>query len=308
MTARALVTGASGFLGRALVPALLALDETVVAIGRKACPFASHPGLIWRQVDLAEPTAPLGEILHGVDTIYHLSWSTIPADADLAPSEDARVNIVGSLRLLESIERGASPRVIFASSGGAIYGRLLQIPAPEEHPLNPLSAYGVSKRTVEAYLDLFANSAGIRPASLRIGNVFGPGQATSRPFGAVTQFTNSALSGKPIAMFGDGAVVRDYVYIDDAVDALVRAGHAANTSSVLNIGSGEGRSLNDIIAVLQKHVDKPIMVERKPARPFDVPVSVLDAARARREIGWSTQVSFEEGVARTLASLAKVAT
>lgn len=308
MTARALVTGASGFLGRALVAALLALDETVVAIGRGTCPFAPHPRLIWRRVDLAESAAPLLEILPGVDTIYHLSWSTIPADADLAPSEDARVNIVGSLRLLESIARGARPRVVFASSGGAIYGRLLQIPAPEEHPLNPLSAYGVSKRTVEAYLDLFARSAGIRPISLRIGNVFGPGQDTARPFGAVTHFTKSAFLGAPFVMFGDGAVVRDYVYIDDAVAALVRAGHAENLSSVLNIGSGEGRSLNDIIAVLQKLVHKPIMVERKPARPFDVPVSVLDATRARREIGWSTQVSFEEGVARTLASLAKNAT
>jgi UDP-glucose 4-epimerase len=307
MTARALVTGASGFLGRALVPALLALDETVVAIGRKACPFAPHPRLIWRQVDLAEPT-PLSEIVRNVDTIYHLSWSTIPADADLAPSEDARINIVGSLRLLETIAREASPRVIFASSGGAIYGRLLQIPAPEEHPLNPLSAYGVSKRTVEAYLGLFKTSANIHSSSLRIGNLFGPGQDTVRPFGAVTQFTKSALSDVPILMFGDGSIVRDYVYIDDAVDALVRAGHAENASSVLNIGSGEGHSLNDIVAVLQKHTQKPIMVERRPARSFDVPVSVLDASRAWREIGWSPRVSFKEGVARTFASLAKIAT
>ncbi|MGH6846374.1 MAG: GDP-mannose 4,6-dehydratase, partial [Methylocella sp.] len=123
-----------------------------------------------------------------------------------------------------------------------------------------------------------------------------------------SQFCKKALAGAPIRMFGDGAVVRDYVYIDDAVDALVRGGHTEASSAALNIGSGEGRSLNGIVAVLQKLLAKPIMVEREPGRPFDVPVSVLDSAKARAELGWSARVSFEEGVARTLASMAKAVT
>ncbi|MEJ0095249.1 MAG: NAD-dependent epimerase/dehydratase family protein [Methylocella sp.] len=306
MTGRTLVTGASGFLGRALVPALLASGDTVVAVGRKACPFAPHPRLLWRQVDLVDSAAPLKEILAGVDTIYHLSWSTIPADASLTPSEDARVNIVGSLRLLENIEQGTRPRFVFASSGGAIYGRLIQTPASEDHPLNPLSAYGVSKRTVEAYLDFFAASDAIRAVSLRIGNLFGPGQDATRLFGAITHFSRSALAGVPIVIFGDGGNVRDYVYIDDAVDALTRAGRTETSSRALNIGSGEGRSLNEIIAVLQKLLQRPLVVERRAARSFDAPVSVLDPSRARREIGWSTQEPFEEGVLKTMASLAKM--
>jgi UDP-glucose 4-epimerase len=144
--------------------------------------------------------------------------------------------------------------------------------------------------------------------SLRIGNLFGPGQETARLFGVVAHFSKRALAGVPIRMFGDGAVVRDYVYIDDAVEALMRAGHTEDTSVALNIGSGKGHSLNDIVAVLQKHLAKPIMVEREPARPFDVPVSVLDPAKARHELGWSARVSFEEGVARTLARMAKAVT
>ncbi len=276
MTVRALVTGASGYLGRALVPVLLDLGETVIATGRRACPFPPHSRLIWRQVDLAESVSSLREILRGVNMIYHLSWSTIPSDSNLAPSEDARVNIIGAVRLLESVERGVNPRVVFASSGGTVYGRLFQTPASEEHPLNPLSAYGVSKRAVESYLDFFARLGKIRPISLRIGNVFGPGQDSTRPFGAVTHFTRNALSGAPVGLFGDGSVVRDYVYIDDAVDALVRAGHAAHASHALNIGSGEGRSLNDVVAALQMHFDEPIKVEHMPVRPFDVPVSVLE--------------------------------
>src|ERR1700719_1776881 len=240
MSVRALVTGASGFLGRALVPALLAAGESVVATGRKTCPFAPHPRLIWRQADLADPAAPLAGILRGVDTIYLWGGSTIPADSNQAPSEDARINIVGSLRLLESVERGTSPRFVFASSGGTVYGRLVKAPAPEEHPLRPLSAYGVSKLSVEAYLDLFTSFGAIRPVSLRIGNLFGPGQETQRLFGAVSHFSKQALAGAPIRMFGDGAIVRDYVYINDAVKAVVRSGHTQASSAAPNLGRRAG--------------------------------------------------------------------
>ncbi len=306
MTGRALVTGASGYLGRALVRALLAAGETVIAVGREASPFAPHPRLSWRAIDLTDPAAPLPKITAGVDWIFHLSWSTVPAEASISPSQDAQ-NIIGSLRLLESIKTEASPRFVFASTGGAIYGRLRHAPAAEDHPLNPISAYGVSKRAVEAYLDLFAAANGVRPVSLRMGNLFGPGQNPARLFGAVTQFSKAALTGAPIVLFGDGSTVRDYVYIDDAVDALMRAARAQHSSRALNIGSGEGRSLNDIIAVLESHLQRPLQVKRQPPRAFDAPVSILNSSRARRELGWATQVSFEDGVVSTLKSLAKSA-
>ncbi len=299
------MTGASGFLGRALVPALLAAGEMVVAVGRRDNPFDAHPRLTWRRLNLSDPAAPLAEAVRGAETIYHLSWSTVPAEASLAPSEDARENIVGSLRLIESIAAGEKPRFVFASSGGTIYGRLQKIPAPEDHPLNPISAYGLSKRTVEAYLDLFADSGALRPVSLRIGNLFGPGQDPARLFGAVTQFARAALAGEPIVLFGDGSTVRDYVYIDDAVDALMTAARAGEASRALNIGGGMGRSLNDIIRIIEKHMQKPVAVDRRAARAFDAPVSILDCSRARREIGWSAQVPFEEGVLRTLKCLAR---
>jgi UDP-glucose 4-epimerase len=305
MTGKALVTGASGFLGRALVKTLLARGEWVVAVGRRSSPFAPHPRLIWERIDLGDTVAPLNRILCGVGTIYHLSWSTIPAEANVAPSADARDNIVGSLRLIESIASQASVRFVFASSGGAVYGPLVQERAAEDHPLNPLSAYGVSKRAVESYLDYFAASASIRPVSLRIGNLFGPGQDAARLFGAITHFTRNALCGKPIVLFGDGSNVKDYVYIDDVVNALILAAQTEGTPRVLNIGSGEGHSLNDIIAVIEKFLQRSIAVEHRPARPFDPPVCVLDPSCARREIGWSAKVSFEEGIARTLKSLAE---
>jgi UDP-glucose 4-epimerase len=305
MTGKALVTGASGFLGRALVKALLARGECVVAVGRRSSPFAPHPSLIWKQIDLLDSAVPWREILSGVKTIYHLSWSTIPAEANMAPSGDAQDNIVGSVRLIESLASQSPVRFIFASSGGAVYGPLVEERAAEDHPLSPLSAYGVSKRAVECYLDYFAVSSAIRPVSLRIGNLFGPGQDTARLFGAITHFTRNALCGKPIVLFGDGSNVKDYVYIDDVVDALILAAQTDHTPRILNIGSGVGHSLNDIIAAIEKFLQRPIAVERRPARPFDPPVCVLDPSCARRELGWSPRVSFEEGIARTLKSFAE---
>lgn len=302
MTGNALVTGASGFLGKALVKALLAHGETVIAIGRRPSPFVAHSRLMWRQIDLMGDV-PLKQILSGVGTVYHLSWSTVPAEASLVPSKDARENIVGSLRLLESISSDQHVRFVFASSGGTVYGRLLQTRAKEDHPLNPISAYGISKRTVEAYLDLFAASVGLRPVSLRMGNLFGPGQDQNRLFGVVTQFARSALSGVPIILFGDGSNVRDYVYIDDAVEALMRAARVEHSPRALNIGSGEGHSLNEIISILEKHLQISIKVERRAARAFDAAISVLDPSLAFQEIGWSPKVPFEEGIVHTLKCL-----
>lgn len=283
----------------------MAKGETVIATGRNRCPFAPHPRLIWKQADLSLSSTPFAELLNGADTIYHLSWSTIPADSNLAPAEDARINILGSLHLLGAIAAGSNTRFVFASSGGTVYGRLTQVPATEDHPLQPLCAYGVSKRAVEAYLDLFAAFGAISPVSLRMGNLFGPGQGTARLFGAISHFSKRALTGVPIHIFGDGGMVRDYVYIDDAVEALLAAGNARFSSPALNIGSGQGRSLNDIVAVLERTLGRPIAVERWPARPFDVPVSVLDPAKAQHELCWKPCISFEEGLARTLESMAK---
>lgn len=300
-----LVTGAGGFLGRALVEALLARGEVVRATSRTAPARGEpRPGLIWHRLDLGTDGAGWRDCLEGVETIYHLAWSTIPSESSLDPVGDARVNLVGSVALLEAAATVApGARVVFASSGGTVYGPLRQVPADEAHALRPISAYGVSKRAVEAYLELYGDQGRLRPASLRISNVFGPGQGSGRLFGAVTQFARRALSGEPIVMFGDGSTVRDYIYRDDAVEALLRAGAEPAAEGAFNIGTGRGASLLDIVAVLERTLGRPIAVERRPARPVDVPVSVLDPSRARRELGWTARTEFKEGVARTLDAM-----
>jgi UDP-glucose 4-epimerase len=300
---KVLVTGATGFLGQALVSRLLAADHDVIATLHRHVPPQQHPSLHWRKLDLSDPHADCSELVAGVELIYHLAWSKVPSEADRELAEDARVNIVGSLRLIEALRSLARPpRIVFASSGGTVYGVLSQIPAPEDHPLQPISAHGVSKRAVEAYLEMMSRERGLQAVSLRMGNVYGPGQGIERPFGAVAHFAHMALDGKPILIFGNGSTTRDYLYIDDAVDALMCAGLASGQGNY-NIGTGIGHSLSDIVAIIATHLGRDVPFQRHPSRAFDVPISILDASRARQTFAWAPQVTLEDGIAKTLHHL-----
>jgi len=298
---RILVTGAGGFLGRSLVHRLRADGHHILATGRGASPFPPDDGVVWHPLDLSVP-APAWPDLEGVELVYHLAWSTIPASANREPTEDVRVNVMGSLRLFEALPADARPRIVFTSSGGTVYGVLKRVPADEDHPLNPISAYGVSKRAVEAYLDVFSHETGRSAISLRIGNLYGPGQATDKMFGAVTQFSRLVLGGTPITMFGDGSITRDYVYIDDVVEALLLAA-GSDFAGCLNIGTGEGHSLNAVAQAVGSALDTTPVVTHQPLRRFDVPVSVLDCRRAEDLLRWRATTSLADGVAHTLRYL-----
>jgi UDP-glucose 4-epimerase len=297
---KVLVTGATGFLGRALVSRLLKDGHWVTATAREYRPPQRHKAPDWKRLDLSDPRSDWSELLAGVELIYHLAWSKVPSEADRELAEDARVNIVGSLRLIEALRSMARPRrIVFASSGGTVYGVLSQIPATEDHPLRPISAHGISKRAVEAYLEVISRERGLQAVSLRMGNVYGPAQGLARPFGAVAHFAHLAVAGKPIRIFGDGSVTRDYLYIDDAVDALIRAGFGSGQGNY-NIGTGIGHALSDIVAIIATHLGRDLPLERHPSRAFDVPVSILDASRARQTFGWEARVTLEDGIVKTL--------
>jgi UDP-glucose 4-epimerase len=300
---RAVVTGASGFMGRALIHALLAQGHSVIATAAGSTRSIDHPRLRWERLDLGEPNAGWKLILGGADVIYHLAWSTVPSEASRAPVEDARVNIVGSLSLIQAV-RDAQPaaRIVFASSGGTVYGALSTIPATEDHPLRPMSAHGVSKLAVESYLEVARRESGLSSISLRIGNLYGPGQSRDRMFGAVTQFALRALFGEPIRIFGDGSVTRDYVFIDDVVDALTLAGNSCHTGP-FNIGTGVGHSLNDVAKIVAAEAGHELAIERLGGRAFDVPVSILDPSRANAALGWQARMTFKEGVRKTLDAM-----
>jgi UDP-glucose 4-epimerase len=161
----------------------------------------------------------------------------------------------------------------------------------------------VSKLSIEKYLALYRDLWGVDGVSLRISNTYGPGQDVTRNFGAISTFAARATRGEPITIFGDGSIIRDYVYIDDVVEAMIAAGRLRGGAPVINIGSGYGKSLNDIVAALSVLLGRPISVNYIAKRDFDVPVSVLDISLARQILDWTPRISFEAGVELTLQSL-----
>lgn len=299
----ALVTGGRGFIGSHLMKALIAQGVSVVATTRR-WPLEldqAQPGVEWRGLDVASRRSWDDLFATPIDQVYHLGWSTIPSSADLDPASDMQDNVISSLHMLDAIRAsGQKPRVVFASSGGTVYGPPQTVPVMEDHPLRPVSAYGVGKVALERYIDIYNARHGLDAIALRIGNPYGPGQDVSRQFGVVTTFAYRALRGAPLEIFGDGGHVRDYLYIDDLVAALVAAGARRGVGDAVNIASGVGVSLNEIVGRLSEFLGREVVVEYRPARGFDVPVSVLGIDAAKARLGWTPQTPFSLGLRKTL--------
>jgi len=216
------------------------------------------------------------------------------------PARDAHVNVVGGLHLLQACVRHGVRKVVYASTGGAIYGEAITLPAPEEHPLQPESPYGLSKLTLERYLALFRRLHGLAYTTLRYPNVYGPRQNPHGEAGVNAIFIGLMLEGKRPKIFGDGSQLRDYLFVHDVVDAGMRAIDAAD-GETMNLGTGVGTSVLDIVnavnAILGTKLD-PIFEE---ARPGEIQRITLDAGRARAIMGWTPRTSFEDGLRRTVA-------
>ncbi len=245
-------------------------------------------------------------LLDGVDVVHHYAWSTVPSSADRDPVGDLDGNVRPTLALLEAMRARGGGRIIFASSGGTVYGLLRQIPANEDQPVEPISIYGVGKATVERYLSVYRNQHNIDARIARLSNPFGVGQNLAGNQGAATMFLHRSVAKEQIRIFGDGSVVRDYIHVADAADALVALATLdlpPEAPHVFNIGTGVGVSLNEILDVLAHCLGRQLDIERTPGRAYDVPVNVLDVSRIRQWLGWSARLSFEEGIRRAIADL-----
>ncbi len=302
-----LLLGGCGFIGRH-VALLLAADGHRVTLADRAplafaLPEAAAGAVAWRELELG--SADWDALVADADVVHHYAWGSIPASANANPAGDLAANVSTTLALLEALRRRGQGRVVFSSSGGTVYGRLQEVPVPETHPMAPITAYGAGKATAELYLGLYRDMHGMDCRIARIANPYGAGQDLARGLGAVTTFLHAALSERPITIWGDGEVVRDYVHVADVARALVRLAAAPRGAEfVFNIGSGTGTSLNAIVSELERHLGRTLAVTRTATRAFDVPVSVLAVERARAVLDWAPRLSFGEGVERTLADLA----
>lgn len=298
-----LVTGAAGFLGKSLCRALKLRGCELRAATRTLPDPSEGAGIDWRLLDLAQE-ADWPTLLDGVTTVYHLAWSSIPATAASAPVQDLTLNVGGLIGLLEAARFRRDIRIVFPSSGGTVYGGPLRLPIDEDHPTRPLSAYGVAKLAAESYLDLYRTSHGLNSIALRISNPFGVGQDHVKGLGVITHFARAALAGEPLTLFGDGLTIRDFVDLDDVVEALILAGERRDVRGPLNIGAGVGHSLRDVINAMEGHFQRPLTVLREPARSYDVPACVLDISAARERLGWEPKRQFGDGLSKLLGMMA----
>ena len=223
-----------------------------------------------------------------------------PGEVERDPAGDLRINAAASLELFSLCRAAGTRRLVFVSSGGTVYGPATTLPIPEDHPTNPISAYGIHKLLIEKHLGLHVYRDSLHAMVLRAANPYGPYQRPGRGQGLVANLMMRRLSGKPIEIWGDGSTVRDYLYVDDMVRALLAAAAYEGSHRILNVGSGVGRSVKEVMAAVDEVLGiRNAEVRFLPGRPADVPSNILDVSRIRTELGWSVQVDWLQGMRRT---------
>jgi UDP-glucose 4-epimerase len=302
--ARLLVTGGAGFIGSHLVPALLRRWARVVVVddlstGRREHVPEAAPLVV---ADLA--TAELSPILaeHRPDLVVHLAAQANVRRSVTNPVGDAQSNVIATLRLLEACRATSVGRLVFASSGGAIYGEQECIPTPEDARPRPASPYGAAKLSIEHYLGVYQTTSGLASQVLRFGNVYGPRQLPEGEAGVVAIFLERMLRGQSVSIFGDGSQTRDYVFVEDVVDAVCRAVDrtlSARPVGPINVGTGIESSVSQIVRALEKALGQRADVRHEPAIAGELQRNALDVRRARAELGWQPRVSLPQGIATT---------
>ena len=304
--ASCLVLGGAGFIGSHLAEALLQAGHRVRIFDR---PHLDRlPAFLQRGEfevftgDFLNPRT-LSPALEGSEIVFHLVSTTLPKTSNDNPMYDVESNVMGTLRLLELCRQQGVRKVVFASSGGTVYGVPRSVPIDESHPTDPICSYGIHKLAIEKYLQLNHRVHGLDYCVVRPANLYGPRQRLDIAQGAVAVFLDRALRGKPIQVWGDGSVVRDYLYVGDAAEALLKAAAFEGEPRLFNIGSGAGTSLTQLIKEIEALLGRAVPVEYTAARSLDVPANVLDASLARRHLGWAPRTSLAEGLRRTHASM-----
>ena len=308
MTRRILVTGGAGFIGSHVVGRFLADGATVhvldnlVSGKRENVPDAAT----FHRLDVGSPEAAALVRDGGFDAVVHLAAQMDVRKSVADPAYDATVNILGTVNLLEAIRAGGGrTRLVFSSTGGAVYGDFVTPPNEESFPKDPESPYAISKLSAEYYLAYYNRVHGLDAVALRYGNVYGPRQDPHGEAGVVAIFCSRILDGEPLTVFGDGLQTRDYVFVGD----VARATHRAATgplppaerldSRAFNIGTGVATSVIDLARRLLRAAGREVELRHAPKRPGEQQHSVLDVRKAAAGLGWRPEVSLDAGLGET---------
>jgi UDP-glucose 4-epimerase len=307
---RALVTGGAGFLGSTLVDRLLAEGHEVDVLDdlstgslanlAEARADRTHR-LRFQQIDVRD--AQLVDLMarRAPEVVYHLAGRGDVAASVARPAVDAEINVIGTINVVEGARVAGVRKVVAALSGGAMYGEVgpRQIPTKESQPLAPCSPHGVSSRVALDYLNVFRRIHGLEFTALALANVYGPRQDPHGAGGVIATFAGRLVADEACTVYGDGEQTRDYLYVDDAVDALVRAAERGD-GLLVNVGTGVETTVNDLYALMASAagVDRPAQLAA--ARPGEVSRSALDPSRAAIQLGWRPWTTLAEGTGRVL--------
>lgn len=297
---KVLVTGGAGFIGSHIADRLVSEGHDVVVVDSLTAGSRANvnTGCKFIQADVTAPTLPGIFEREQPEIVFHHA-AQIDVQKSVADSfSDARNNILGTLNLLNCCVRFRAKKIIYASSA-AVYGSPRYLPIDEKHPVCPVSNYGISKHTPEHYLKVYRDLHGLNYTVLRYANVFGPRQGTKGEGGVICIFANRLLADQPPVIYGDGSQTRDFVYVDDVVDANLCAIDCGD-GEVLNIGSGVQVSVNELFDRLKQAADLSMNAVYAEPRPGDIEHSVFDVSLAREVLGWRPQWSLEDGLRKTI--------
>lgn len=306
---RILILGAAGFIGTNLTLRLLGQKAPLILFDRPGSVYAKP---VQEAIDGGLAQAVYGSFsnpgeggwqallprLCQVDTVYHLISTTCPTNSNRDVAAEMEDNLIATVRFLDACVWAGVKKVVFLSSGGTVYGREHRGVCSEEKEAFPISSYGVQKLAIEKMLYLYHEMYGLDYRIVRLSNPYGPYQRPNGVQGVVTTFTWKALKGQPIEIYGDGSVIRDYIYIDDAVEGILRIAAGKTQHRLYNLGRGEGRSVSDVVEAITKVLGQRPEVIYRPGRPVDVPVNVLDIGRFRQDFGPFEPVSLQTGIRR----------
>lgn len=297
--------GATGFIGANLARRLIASNEQLRLVSRRIdanfiSEFGASAGLV--EANLLDPSE-MSSSLVGIDTVVQLIGTSSPGFENKNIVADIRDNVIRQIEFLELCANAGVRRFIFVSSGGAIYGPNAPVPTSEDIPCAPINSHGLTKLTVENYLRMYGALGRLEYIILRVSNLFGPGQKFRRGQGLVPAILERYRRNMPVRIFGDGGARRDYLFIDDLIDAIERAIRLPDgATATINVGRGESRSVLEVIEAIEAATGRALEKQFLPARATDIAESRLNIERARALLGWMPATDFQSGIQKTVVA------
>lgn len=299
-----ILLGAAGFIGTNLVIELAKNPENeITVVDRDKLYFKNIIDLGLPRVSIVESDLTMDtdyeELVQGQDLVYHLISTTVPTTSNQHIAEELKANVVLSANLFEACVKKSVKKVVFISSGGTVYGKESKCPLNEKTPTNPITSYGIQKMSIEKLLYLYNYMYGLDYRIIRLANPYGPYQRPNGVLGAVTTFTYKAIKGEEINVYGDGSVVRDFIFIDDAVRGIQKIVEGTDRHHTFNLGCGYGTSIKQVLDTIERALGITLNVKYTEARKVDVPVNYLDIKRFETAYGSLNPISLEEGIRKT---------